>query len=671
MDENVENKEAQTKAEEQVQEDNKKKPKKQGPIRTGLVIALIVLAGLVYGYTKFFFDNNLKSLVEIAGTSVNGAEVNVQSISTSFLGGSFQLKGLQVTDKENPIFNKVEIGEINFNFLWDALLRAKFVVEESSIKNVQVNSKRKKAGKVVPVEPVKEGSGKGRKSIAALEKAVLDQGKKEFEGNALGDIANLLDGQDPADQLKSIQGELITEQKLTEIEADVKNKEEQWKADLDKLKQVDELKGIASDLKGFKFNKKRPDKSIKELGNYLKDSKNKVKEFNDSYKRLKSDIDKYKNVTKDVDKWIKEDTEALKNRFKIPDFDLSNLSKQLFAKMFLSKLGEYRKYIEMAKEYMPPSKEEKIAMAKAQGKTLEEIEKEAAPPKPKARAGGVNVKFPITTGYPLFWLKKSIISSKSTDSPTSGDVEGTFENFTSHPKIINKVSRITVKGDFPHQQIKGLDATVLIDRTKAIPTEKVVATVASYPVGNQMFSKTEKLEFGIDKAIGKLELNMSSSLGNVESQLQTKFVNVDYVVNSNSKIVKEMFTNVVNDVGPVMVNANAKGKWEDLDWRINSNLGRSLERGLKKEVQSKVDEAKAKVEKLIEDRIGGRKNEVLGKVNKAKNEVESKLNAKKKEVDKAQKTVTGDVNKKKKEGKSAAKNKIKDKGKKLLKKFKF
>lgn len=651
---------------------DEKKPKKQGPIRTGLVVALVAFGVLVWAYGKFFFDGNLKSLIEIAGTSVNGAEVNVGSIKTSLFGGNFELRNLQVTDKEMPERNFLQIGAVKFHFFWDALLRAKFVVDESSIEDIQIYSPRKRPGRVVPVEEAKEAGGTSKK-LAELEEAVLEQAKKEFEGNALGDVANILDGGDPADQLKSIKEELYTEKKIKEYEELIKTKEDSWKADLEKLKQIDDLKKISSDLKGFKFNKKRPDKSLKELSKVLKSSKEKVKSFSDAYKRIKGDVKNFSAVPDQIDEWIKQDKQALQSRFKIPEINVGDLSKQLFAKMFLSKLGEYRKYVEMAREYMPPSKEEKIAQAKKEGKSEEEIKQMMAEKKPavKARRGGVDYKFKITTGYPLFWLKKSVISSKSSDSQTSGDVEGVFENFTTDPKVVGKVATVSLKGDFPHQQVMGVKALVTIDRLQSVPKEKVQASVASYPVGEQLFSKSEKLKFGFKKAQGQLALNMISSEGKVESELVNYFTNVDYLVDSSSSTVKEMFTNVANGVGKISVNANATGAWDDLDWKIKSNLGDRLSQGLKNEVQSKINGAKKKLDDMIEQKVGGKKKAIMAKANAAKAKVNSILDKKKAEVKKVEDSVKGDVDNQKKSGKKSGKAKLKKAAKKLFKKFKF
>ncbi|NJM09721.1 MAG: hypothetical protein HC883_02150 [Bdellovibrionaceae bacterium] len=64
-------------------------------------------------------------MIEYVGTQVNGAEVNVGHLNTSFLRASLEIGGIEVTDKNKPERNLVEVGSIKFKMLWDALLRAK------------------------------------------------------------------------------------------------------------------------------------------------------------------------------------------------------------------------------------------------------------------------------------------------------------------------------------------------------------------------------------------------------------------------------------------------------------------------------------------------------------------------------------------------------------------
>ena len=98
-----------------------KAAKPTGPIRTGAVVPSLIFLALIYGYFFFFFDGHLRRGIEFAATRIHGAEVDVGSVHTSFLHASFRLNDLEVTDKEHPERNLVQVGEIHFAALWDAL----------------------------------------------------------------------------------------------------------------------------------------------------------------------------------------------------------------------------------------------------------------------------------------------------------------------------------------------------------------------------------------------------------------------------------------------------------------------------------------------------------------------------------------------------------------------
>ena len=130
-----------------------KKEKKKGPIRYEAIIPVIVLSLITFLYFSFYFDHHMKKMIEYIGTQGNGAEVNVDSVRTSFLRGSFDLDRLQVTDPERPTHNSIEIGNMHFQYLWDALLRMKFVVDDASINNIQLAKPRTSPGRVLPPQP--------------------------------------------------------------------------------------------------------------------------------------------------------------------------------------------------------------------------------------------------------------------------------------------------------------------------------------------------------------------------------------------------------------------------------------------------------------------------------------------------------------------------------------
>lgn len=632
-----------------------KKVKKKGPIRFEAILPVALLIALLIAYFSFFFDSNLRSGIEFVGTMVNGAEVNVKNIDTDFLGGSFVLSGLQITDKEAPQRNVIQIGSIKFQFLWDALLRMKFVVNEASINNIQAYVPRQRPGRLVP----KSSDNKRSETLAKVEDSVLDQAKEQFNENVLGDIANVIGGADPSDQLKNLQMNLKADQRIKELEKVLQEKEAAWKERLQNLPKQEEINALVARAKKVKLDANNPielAKGIKELDQIFRQADKIVKDFKQASDNLQTDVGGFNNSFKELEQLAQQDLKDLQGRLKIPDLNVADFSKGLFGRMFAEQLAKYRKYLVVAKEYMPPKK------------TAEEKQPELIP---RARGEGRDVKFPITTGYPLFWLQKARISSEPTDSEFSGKIAGEVTDITTRPSAIKNPARISVQGDFPKQQIYGLNTLITIDHRTAEPVETLTASIDSYPVQPKQLSDSPDVKFAIANAKGRIDIRGAHQNENIQMKISNVFQQVGYEIDAKSSIVKDILQGTVNGLPDIQVNADISGPWNNLHWKIDSNLGRELGRGFKDQVNKKVEEAKAKLKQYIDQRINAEKQKLQSEFNKVKSQIDGVINSKKKEIDSAKSKAEKEINSEKKKAEKSGKKSLEQKGKKLLKDLGF
>ncbi|MFW6414091.1 MAG: hypothetical protein ACOCZS_02210 [Verrucomicrobiota bacterium] len=88
---------------------------------------------------------------------LNGAEVNLADSELSVLKGKLRLQGMEVTDPEDPEYNRFYIGETTVDFsVWN-LLRKRLVVDDIVVADLKTDVKRETPGKVYekPEEPEK------------------------------------------------------------------------------------------------------------------------------------------------------------------------------------------------------------------------------------------------------------------------------------------------------------------------------------------------------------------------------------------------------------------------------------------------------------------------------------------------------------------------------------
>jgi len=628
--------------------------KTKGPIRFEAVVPVTIVFVLSFLYFHFLFDHHLKKTIEWGGTYIHGAEVNVGGIKTSFLGGSFELLNLQVTDKTSPARNLVQIDKMHFGFLWDALLRAKFVVENAGITGIQVYSPRRRPGYVRPPEPPSNKPS----TLAVLQNKVLDQTKDQFDGNMLGDLAQLIEGTDEKDLLKNIQGQLQAEARIKALKSELKEKEAAWKARIDQLPRKGDLDALNKRAKALKFDSKNPKQfadDIKEAAKIAKEADAIVDNIKDTTKNLKTDVDKYNSEFKNLDDLIKQDIADIEKRLKIPNLDFQDFSKNLFGNMFAEKLVSVQKYMEVGRKYLPP--------ARADG---EKKQPELIPP---ARGQGKTYRFPVTTGYPLFWLKKAEISSEPTAEGFSGRIRGQLTDVSSDPTIVKNPLILDVAGDFPKSQVEGVKLLLTVDHRNQ-PTEQLELTVNQFPVTNVSLINSSDLGLNLAKARGQTAFNVRIENQQFNIDLKNNFSQTEYDLTSKSKTTKDVVATVLAGIPTITLNAKATGWWDNINFNLNSNLGQELAAGLKKYVKARVDEMKKKVESLVQDKIKDEKDKLTQEYNQLKAQVDNTLKSKTAEIEKAKAELKGATDSKG-QAKDQLKNDLKEKSKKLLKGIKF
>lgn len=628
------------------------KKKSKGPIRFEAIVPFGIVVLLVIIYFKLFFDLHLRKGIEIAGYYANGAQVDVADVTTSFWNMSFELTGLQVTDPQKPTKNRIEIERIYARLLWDALLRFKFVVEDSGITGIQTWSNRKSPGRLKPVDPESQG----------VKERGLEAAKEEFQGTALGDVANVAGGADVGGTLSGLEDQLKSKAYIEQLSSELKAKEKEWKAKIDALPQGPEIENLKARIKNVKINTSNFNelqKSLKEVDALAKEAGAKIGNTNNILSDLKNDLDKYSKAMQKVDELIKQDQAMLRSRLNVPNLDAKDLARHLFGPQFTSKLAQIEKYMRMSRKYAPPKK----SPEQRQAEMAEQL-------KPPPRGEGTNYQFGRPNSYPLFWLKRTTISSKA-GRGLNGNMDGYIADVTTDPPIVGRPMVLDVKGDFPEQHITGVQLKVIVDHVTHIPKETVFMTVGGYPVEGQMLSDSEDVKLGFNKGSAGSKLTIQLVEENVDIALNNNLTKIDYIVSAKNEHLDGLLKGAVADIPHVTLDAAANGTWTDLRMDIRSNLGSELSRAFQKQIQAKVDEAKKKIDDYMEKEVGPKKRELTEKFDEFKSKYLGQAEKKKEEVTQVQKQAENKAKDTQNSGKKGAEDKAKKELEKVFKGIKF
>lgn len=648
-----------------------KNKKSQGLIRWNAIIPFLIVVALLNLYFTLFFDAHMKSALEWVGYKALGAEVNIKQFKTSFIKGSVQISKIELTNQENPSLNSLELGDIRFDLNWDALLRLKFVIEEIAVEGVQFASKRAHPGRVAPPEPPSD-----KPSLTAqLQEKALSKLDQENRSNILGDTAQFLKTGKFDDQIKNIEDQIISKKLLEDINLKWATKRTDWDQKLKTLPSGEELK-----LLNEKFNKvklkdfqslQELDASVKEVDSIIKEINSKTKQVQDLKSQLETDLKSIDQDYKSIDQQIKKDIDTLKSRFKIPKIDAASFAKALFMDYltpFTKKLDAYK---DLAQKYLPPKYAKMVAGEKTKPEVDDTIQ-------PHPRSQGTTYEFPIKNGYPLLWIQKISLSSKSNIQVDYGDFTGLIKNITSNQRQIGQPTTIKIDGDFNKVQFKEISLKASLDNLTSQSIVKFDFGVGAYPLNDLQLFKSNNGEISIPQTIASL--NSSGEIidfSQFDLKLNNIFNNVSFKTASDDKTLDEVLKGTLGTISKFDLQATAQGELKDLAIDIRSSLAGDLEKSFQNLLQNKIKEANEQLQKAIHTELEKLKTELTTQVNTLKSQGETELKKTQSQLDEQKKQAEAKValaktefeakvNKAKKDAEDQAKSKIQQEGQKQM-----
>lgn len=600
----------------------KKTPKKKGPIRWEAIIPFAIVVALTWAYFFFLFDSHLRWGLETGGYHAIGAEVNVGHVETSFWQARLRIRNVQLTDPEKPAFNMLEIGDIRFGMEWDALLRAKILVNEMAVEGIKIGTARKSPGRVKPPDPVLPRApgepSAAEKEANKLKKQALEKAQAEYSDNVLGDIASMLSGTSGQDQLQTIEGTLVSKQQLADYQKNLEEKNKAWQARFQSLPKPAEVQALQDRLgkvktSGFKNPQELAD-SIKQFEAIFKEADEKAKALQTAGNELNSDLKNFETGLRDIEAQIKKDVAALEARFRLPKLDAKAISRSLFRQYmdpYLAKISRFRSVVQ---KYAPPN-----VMKKGSDKPDPSIQ-------PHPRVNGVTYEFGRQNSYPLFWAKKISVSSKAGSEPGAGDLAGLITDVTTHQLLVGKPTVAKFTGNFPNDQIQDVLVQLSLDNTKEASVVAFDFSVGGYPVNGRQVVDSPEVKLAFANATGAVQAKGSLvGLKELSFKLQNQVKQVKYDVAAQNATVQEILQGVFAGIPTVTVDADINGTLPEMAVEIQSNLGYEIQKGFEAQIQRKIDEAKAKIQAYVNEQIGAEKAKIEAEVSKLKNQADTEV----------------------------------------------
>jgi uncharacterized protein (TIGR03545 family) len=619
------------------------KIKKPSIIRWGAIGPLTIVIALTYVYFYFLFDLHLRKSIEWLGYLAVGAEVNVESVETSFFKASLKITDVEITNAEKPTHNLVSLGSIKFSMIWDALLRGKVVIHEASIEQIMYDNARKKPGKVKPPEPEDNQPSVLEKEAQKLGKEAIDKAQDQYGDNVLGDVAAMLGGASSESKAKELEGQIQSKIKIAEVQKSFEDSKKIWNEKVAHLPQAKDFKAVGDKLAKVKTKDfKTPEElkaSLDQIQTLLKEGETLGQQVQNTSKELDENIKSLNTKMQELEKIVQSDISMLEAHFQIPKLDGAAISKALLRRYIDPYMAKFQKYNKLAHKYIPPGLLEK-----------KKDEKPDPSIQPHPRAKGVTYEFGRQNSYPLFWLQRAAISSKANPQhPEVGNLSGEALDFTSNAFLTGKPMVLRFNGDFPGMAVTDVMATLNLNHHQFPINEALRAKIGSYVVDKKMLVTSKDIELGFNKATGSSLIEANFQGKNWNFSIDNVYSKIDYNISSPNKTMDEILKKVFQDIPILKIQASGEGEFPHLPINIKSNLGDEIAASLSRQLNEKIVEAKAQVKKIVAENI-----------NKEKQKLEEQFNNLKSQADTEIKKAQEQVNKQKAELESKAQQTKKD-----------
>jgi uncharacterized protein (TIGR03545 family) len=648
-----------------------KTAKPKGPIRWNAVVPFAILCVLIYAYFHFLFDLNIRKAIEWGGYQAMGVEINVANFETSFWKASLRIQGIQITDSEKPTQNSIEIGDIRFGMSWDALLRAKILVNEAVIENIQFATARKSPGKVAPPEPPKTGPGFAEEEAERLKQEALAKTQQEYADNMLGDLAAILGGTNANAQLGKIETSLESKKKAQELEAEIKTKQKYWDEKLKTLPQGKDIQNLNDRLNKIKSKDfKTPQElqaSLQELDAVVKQGDSYYKQIGGTGQELDKDLKKMDADVKTLDALVRSDIKALETRFRIPSINTKELTRAIFNKYLGKYMSKINRYRALAEKYVPP---------KYLKKGKEKADPEDVSIQPHPREKGISYEFGRKNSYPLIWIKKAAISSEAGMSAKAGNIRGEILDITTHQALVGRPTVASLQGDFPADQIKDVLLKMTLDNTKEDSLITYQLGVGSYPINGSELVNSSDVQIALASGTGKLNIDGSlKALREFKMNLNNQFTSANFNVTAKDKNISDILKGTFASLPSVYLSGTASGYLPSISFDVSSNIGTELEKGLRKQVEAKIAEARKQIDDYVNKEIGKNREEIDKQIKQLRSQFDNEVKKAQGQLDAQKKQVEGKADQAKKDAENQAKKQVEQQGQKavddLKKKFGF
>jgi uncharacterized protein (TIGR03545 family) len=567
-------------------------PKKRSKIfRWRAIVPLVLLVILLVVGWILLLDTLVERGVEKAATAIVGAKVDVEEADVQLDEGAVVLRGLQVTNPDQPMKNLFEAREIVANLRVGPLLEKKVVVETLAVRDVRFGTDRTESGAIDNPSP--ESRRLWREVNAWADQIRIPPFSLEGIGRAVVNV----DAISP-DSLAT----LAHARAAVALADSMRTTWEQRIQALDPRPQIDSAQALVVRLQ----NANPAQLGIQGVTQLVTTSRSTLENVTQLKDRIASLDDQVRDGVGDLRSYVQEfeatkdaDLAYARRLLNIPSLDAPSVSPALFGETAVAWLKPVLYWVKAAEEYLPPGLDPRRRSG----------------PK-RARASGTTVQFPGRATYPKFLLEHGEAQlAIGGEGVAAGNYAALLQGLSSAPAMTGPM-RIFAERTEAAEGPRQLRLSALLDHGQQPIRDSValfLAGVSLPSVDLGAFGGTLNLGTGTsDFSLARNGDQIAARLFWSSRSIQWERSAAEAAAAANAEIgstawAKDLLWRTLAGLNQVDVDMKLSGSLDRPAVSVSTNIAQAIAQSLRRALGEEIDRAeqriRAEVDRLVADGV--------------------------------------------------------------------
>ncbi|TWI68612.1 uncharacterized protein (TIGR03545 family) [Desulfobotulus alkaliphilus] len=493
----------------------------------GLAAFIVITALLVAGF-MFLSGPFIAKAIEVAGTRMVGAKVDVAGARPGLFPLGLSLSGIRVTDPDAPMTNAVEMESIRMRMDTKALMLRKIEVTEMRVEGIRLGTPRRVSGALPERKPVEkeERPASGAMDRIPVPSMEIPDVKTILDRASLGSL-------EEAEKLKKALSE-----EYESFDERLRNLPDMddlaaYRARIDNLKRGSGLSGVLTGARELQQIRDDVQKDILALRNTRQEMEESLADLR---RRMAS-----------LGSMAAEDVNQLVEKYGISDEGLGNITGILLGPEWE---GRLRKGLALYRRAEP---------------LLERIREREKKPEPEKalRSEGVDILFAEIPERPDFLIRSAGLSLEI----PAGNLKGTLRNATNRQPLVGSPMEIRFRGD-SLSDLESVDLELVFNRVNPkAPSDHMKAGVSGWHPDTM---GSGDLALNAERA--DLTLDILSRGRDLQGKIALDLDGVRFEMPDSGDRVRAAVASGLKDVKRISVEGRLGGTLERPEIRLSSSL---------------------------------------------------------------------------------------------------